>query len=404
MKIGFIEDTKLHGGTQLWVYEAINFFHYKGHEITVITPKNGWLEKQISAKKSKISLFTYDFDTITKEGIEAINTWIIALKRCDVAICTIHPPRSTFHCVVFTAKCIKNGKLNTILIPKTGTIIPTYKREFYLPDETIESYIIAISENTRKFLINHYQIPPERVKLIYQGVDLEKFKSRKNQKEKAKIKYPLPEVCSPILGCIGTIERRKGQDVLIDVINSLMNSFPNLLSIIVGEIPEGDDGSYKKLLERKIKRSKLKDRLIFFPFTSEPEFIFERIDILIFPSLFKEGLPNVLIESLAMGKPVIASNLGGIPEIVINNKTGFLVKPSNVDELVNRIEFLWKNQEIYANLVKAGRKVVERKFCRKRQFEEFLDYFNELVIEKEIILEISDAESYSTNNKKQFRD
>jgi glycosyltransferase involved in cell wall biosynthesis len=161
-----------------------------------------------------------------------------------------------------------------------------------------------------------------------------------------------------------------------------MNSFPNLLLIIVGEIPEGDDGSYKKLLERKIKRSKLKDRLIFFPFTSEPEFIFERIDIFIFPSLFKEGLPNVLIESLAMGKPVIASNIGGIPEIVKNNKTGFLVKPSSVDELVNRIEFLWKNQEIYANLVKTGRKIVERKFCRKRQFEEFLDYFNELIIEK----------------------
>ncbi|MHA2307123.1 MAG: glycosyltransferase family 4 protein, partial [Candidatus Hodarchaeales archaeon] len=209
-----------------------------------------------------------------------------------------------------------------------------------------------------------------------------KFKSREGQKEIAKIKYLLPEVCSPILGCIGTIERRKGQDVLIDVIDNLMNTFPNLLLIIVGEIPEGDDGSYKKVLKRKIKKSKLKDKVIFFPFTSEPKFIFERIDILILPSLFKEGLPNVLIESLAMGKPVIASNLGGIPEIVKESKTGFLTKPGNVDELVNRIKFLWKNQDAYTNMAKTGRRLTENSFSRKKQFEKYLDYFNEILIEK----------------------
>ena len=65
--------------------------------------------------------------------------------------------------------------METHLIPKTGTIVPEYLREFYLPDESIQSSVIAITDFTRSYLIETYHIPAEKVALIYQGTDTERF-------------------------------------------------------------------------------------------------------------------------------------------------------------------------------------------------------------------------------------
>ncbi len=85
----------------------------------------------------------------------------------------------------------------------------------------------------------------------------------------------------------------------------------------------------------------------FFPFTNEPQYVFERADVTVLPSLYKEGLPNVLLESMSMGVPVVSSNLGGVPEIVINGKTGFMVEPGNSDQLADGILKLWDDRTRY---------------------------------------------------------
>ena len=82
-------------------------------------------------KDTAAKVVGYDYDAVVAEDDENIAIWSDALKDCDVAICTVHPPRDSFHCSVFAAKCIKQNRLKTILVPKTGTIVPEYKREFY---------------------------------------------------------------------------------------------------------------------------------------------------------------------------------------------------------------------------------------------------------------------------------
>ncbi len=105
----------------------------------------------------------------------------------------IHPG-ALFTVRIFAGKCIKEDKLDTILIPKTGTIVPEYKREFYLPDESIHSSVITISEFTRKHLIDSYHIPDHQVKLIYQGTDVKRFTPSKKGKENPSIDTPYPKM------------------------------------------------------------------------------------------------------------------------------------------------------------------------------------------------------------------
>jgi glycosyltransferase involved in cell wall biosynthesis len=123
----------------------------------------------------------------------------------------------------------------------------------------------------------------------------------------------------------------------------------------------------------------LENHISFFPFTNEPNYIFERIDITVLSSLYKEGLPNVLLESMAMKVPVVSSNLGGVPELVIEGETGYLVQPGDHIALSVAIKKLWSDQEMYQKMKLNARNLITQKFNKAIQFDRFKDHFFHLI-------------------------
>ncbi len=371
MHICFIEDTLLHGGSQIWVTEAICYFLARGERVTLLAPEGGWVARQVAATEAQ--LVTYNYEAVVNQDAFHQQTWTAALHNCEVALCTVHPPRRGFHCSVFAARCIKAGRLKTFLISKTGTIVPHYRRQFYLPHKTTRSSIIAIADFTRTYLIDAYQIPPDRVSLIYQGVDSHRFKSTPETRAEALKRYPLPENAGPILGCLGSFEHRKGQPILFEAIASLVSdSLANIYLLLVG------DGPDEAMLREQVKLMGLEKQVAFFPFTRRPQYVFERIDMTILPSLYKEGLPNVLLESMAMNVPVIASRLGGVPEVVLAGQTGYTVKVGDSKQLAAAINRLWANQQVYRQMCEYTRQFIKEKFDKNTQFEQFLNYFKRI--------------------------
>ena len=371
MHIGFIEDTHFHGGTQIWVVEAVRVFIDQGQEVTLLAPEGSWVVDQCQGTGAHIA--TYDYDDVVTEDSRNLSIWIKALRECDIVLCTVHPPRAGFHCSIFAARAIREGNLTTHLIPKTGTIVPDYLREFYLPDETIQSSVIAIADFTRTYLIDTYKIPPELVKLIYLGTDTRRFRHSKSARREAEKRYPLPTHSSPVLGSIGSLEPRKGHLILFEAIEKLITTaLPAIHLMLVG------DGPDEEMLKEKVQNSPLRDHISFFPFTSEPNHVFERLDITVLPSLYKEGLPNVLLESLAMGVPVIASNIGGVREVVIHGETGYRVKPGNSTELANTIINIWNDQEKYKKMRLNASQLISEQFNKEKQFNEFLSHFHDV--------------------------
>lgn len=371
MHIGFIEDTHLHGGTQIWVSEATRVFINKGEDVTVIAPLDSWVANECS--KAGAHIIAYDWDRIAAKGDEFKKIWIEALNNCDVAVCTVHPPRNGFHCAVFGAECIKQAGLEAILIPKTGTIVPEYLREFYLPDDSINVKIISITDFTRKYLIDNYKIPSEKVELIYQGTEVARFTSSDENKAEALRRYSLCDTAAPVLGSVGSFEERKGQSLLLEAVAKLAtSSIPNIHLMLVG------DGPDEEMLKAKVKTMNIEKNVTFFPFTNEPNYIFERIDILILPSLYKEGLPNVLLEAMSMGLPVIASKLAGVPEVVLDGETGYMIKPGDQSELIDAIIKLSSDKSACLKMGRNARKLMEERFDKRVQFNEFLKFFHKI--------------------------
>ena len=368
MHICFIEDTPLFGGTQIWVTEAVRYFLSQGDEVTLLAPENSRVIQACAGTQARLK--TYPWERVTSQDTTAVERWIESLSSTDVALCTVHPPRNGFHPSIFAARCIKAGSLGAHLVTKTGTIVPDYKREYYLPDESVPTSVLAIARFTRRYLIQNYDIPASKVSLIYQGTDIERFKPRQKTRQQSLNRYRLPPNASPVLGCVGSFEERKGQFVLLDALSILVRGpLPEAHLLLVG------DGPDERALKTQVKRRGLGSKVSFYPFTRSPETIFPVLDITVLPSLYREGLPNVLLESLAMGVPVVASDLGSVGEAVVDGETGILVSPGSVEQLAEAIQRLWADQELYHRMQGYGREFVVKKFDKKRQFQVFRQYF-----------------------------
>jgi glycosyltransferase involved in cell wall biosynthesis len=372
MHIGFIEDTHFHGGTQIWVAEAVRAFIKRNQDVSLLAPEGSWIVDQ--CRDSGAEITTYDWDEVIHEDQQNQELWTNALRDWDVAIYTVHPPRNGFHCSMFAARCIKRDGLETHLISKTGTIVPEYLREFYLPDETINSSVIAIADFTRKYLIDAYNIPSEKIVLVYQGTDIKRFQHTESFWKESQGLYPLPKDAGPILGSIGSLEQRKGHPILFEAVNELLNSsLPNIHLMMVG------DGPDEAMLKEKVIALGLERNISFFPFTRKPNYVYERLDMTVLPSLYKEGLPNVLLESMAMGVPVVSSDIGGVSEIVLDGETGYLVEPGDASALADAIQKVWGNQDTYQVMRTKARKLIERQFDKVTQFERFISHFQALI-------------------------
>ena len=367
MHICFIEDTQLHGGTQIWVSEAVRSFLAAGHEVTVLTAADGF--NAADTAETAATVVTYDHDAVTARDDRHRAIWTQALQGTDVAVCTVHPPRDGFHCSVFAAECIAAAGLDTVLEPKTGTIVPEYLAEFYAPPFDIRSHVISITAFTRRYLIDTYGIPDDRVSLIYQGTDVATFTPSADRAEEARGRYPLPEGAFPVLGSLGSFEERKGQTVLLEALAQVLPTLPDAHLVLVG------DGPDESMLRARVTEFGIDDHVTFFPFTTEPAHVFEVLDVLTLPSTHKEGLPNVLLEALAMGVPVVSSRLAGTPEAVIDGETGFLVEPGDVGELAEAIVRLGADDDLRRRMGEEGARKMREDFDKQRQFDAFLRHF-----------------------------
>ncbi|MFZ1440080.1 MAG: glycosyltransferase family 4 protein, partial [Candidatus Microthrix subdominans] len=365
----FIEDTHLHGGTQIWVTEAVRVFLAKGHEVTLLTPSGGFVARDGVTTDARV--VTYGFDDVVSEDVAHQNLWIDALASADVAVCTVHPPRHGFHCSRFAARCIEQAGLSTVLQPKTGTIVPEYLREFYAPSEHIDYQVISITDFTRRYLIEHYGIPADRVSLIYQGTDVATFTPNADRAARARLAYAVPDDAFPVLGSLGSFEHRKGQVRLLEAVARVRESLTRVQLLLVGDGP--DEG----LLRAKVDELGLQNHVAFHPFTRTPAEVYEVIDILVLASLYKEGLPNVLLEAMSMGLPVVSSRLAGTPEVVHDGETGLLIEPDDVDGLVAAIEGLGGDPDAFRRMGAAGRRLMTTGFDKERQFDAFLEHFAE---------------------------
>ena len=180
-----------------------------------------------------------------------------------------------------------------------------------------------------------------------------------------------------VIALVGRISRWKGQMILLEAFNELIQKRTNIKLVFVGAPPPNQE-NFQEDLEKKIAELQLEKNVIILPFQNEIQKIWQAIDIAVVPSTEPEPFGMVAIEAMLAHKPVIASNHGGLTEIVVDEQTGFLVAPNNQHELVVALEKLIQSEDVRKQMGQKGFDRVVTNFSVEHYVNSFEKLFNKV--------------------------
>ncbi|MFZ3137483.1 MAG: glycosyltransferase family 4 protein [Thermodesulfovibrionales bacterium] len=237
-------------------------------------------------------------------------------------------------------------------------------RSFFLPliclrrnllNKLVDHYI-AVSGFVADRLILEDRINRDKISTIYNGIDLERFFPT-NEKSKFKKELFKIEDSRIVISYIGQLIPEKGISVFLDAARLLIEKRSSILFVIAGE------GPLMQLIRNKIQESGNASHFLFLGQRNDIDAILKASDILVCPSIWEEAFGLIIAEAMASGVPVVATRVGGIPEVVSDGETGILVEPNNSFALAQAIETLLEDNEMRNRFGIAG--------CKKAS-----DYFS----------------------------
>lgn len=211
-------------------------------------------------------------------------------------------------------------------------------------------------------------LPAEKITVIYNGLDLSQFKQGAGDKIRAEFGL---ESGQPVIGVVARLHPVKGHEIFLEAVKIISGEFPAARFFVIG------CGTHRPVLENLTARLMLQDRVVFTGFRQDVADVMAALDMLVVPSL-SEGFGLTAVEAMAMGKPVLATRVGGLPEIINDGENGFLVPPGDPGALAERLLFLLMQPKEAARLARAGRNTVEEKFSAELMAAKTAQLYQEL--------------------------
>jgi glycosyltransferase involved in cell wall biosynthesis len=196
-------------------------------------------------------------------------------------------------------------------------------------------------------------VPAHRCELLENGIDLEEYK-RRQPVELAKQNLGIPRGRF-LVGAVGRLSEEKGFDLLVQAVTHLLRKGTDLGLVIIGEGPE------RHRLEDLIRTSGYSDRFHLAGFQAETKPWYEAMDCYALSS-HSEGLPNVVLEAMALEAPVVATRVAGVPRVVRDGENGITIAPGSVSELEAGLNRLHASPELCRRFRQAARRTVEQRY------------------------------------------
>ncbi|MCL5074913.1 MAG: glycosyltransferase family 4 protein [Chloroflexi bacterium] len=236
----------------------------------------------------------------------------------------------------------------------------------YLPDR-----VIAVSEAcARQFA------PSRKVRCIYNGIDVAQCRAEANG---ARIREEMGlSPNTPLIGCVGQLIPWKGQDYFLRAAACLIKTMPQAKFLIVGEdtTPEQDFAPRLKQLSAELG---LFSHTIFTGFRQDAISLIDSMDILIHPPIQPDPLPRALLEGMALSKPIVASRVGGIPEMITDGETGLLVPPKDGTALAEAMVRLLNDPQRAQEMGRRGEERVRQLFSIEKHVRSMADIYHDLL-------------------------
>jgi L-malate glycosyltransferase len=220
------------------------------------------------------------------------------------------------------------------------------------------SKIITVSDAAKFFLINKLNVRAEDIETIYLGINIAEFE---NKIDKTKLtKFDIPKD-KKIVGCIAFHNPVKGIDVLLDAMNIIKNKY-HRNDVVLCQVGGYYSGYYyTKFLEERTTQLNIEDIVLWLGIQNNIPEIIPFFDVYVQPSR-NEGLGLTIVEAFASRLPVVGTNVGGIPEVVIDGENGFIVESEDSEMMANKILYILDNEEVSAKFGERGNSYIKEKF------------------------------------------
>lgn len=235
--------------------------------------------------------------------------------------------------------------------------------------EKVTDKIVTVGEVMKEQAVAARVGKPDKFVVIYSGIEVEKFLKPADEKS-IRRKYGTEDKIA--IGMISRLFLLKGHEYLFAATANLKKRFPNIALMLIG------DGALRGDFERQVEKLGIKENTIFTGLVKSeaiPETI-KAIDILVHTS-FREGLPRAIPQALISGKPVVAFDVDGAKEVVIDSKTGYLVPPADADKLTEAIAKVIESPDLGKKLGEEGKRLFAEQFSAKKMVNDLDKLYRE---------------------------
>lgn len=342
------------GGGEKWMITAGKGLMERGHHVIIACLPGSIIEQK--AKDRGLELFHFGINAdIAFWLMYPLKSFLIK-NKIDVLICCQNKD------VKIGAKAARQLNIPAIF-SRQGIQNLSNKKKYIIP---FTKYIDGIITNTSsiKEIYEGYEWFPENfIHVIYNGVEIHENIKRIDLHER----YNLPKGYKTIFSS-GRLDYQKGFDLLIEIAVKAKEEDLPWQIIVAGE------GKLKNDLRSLAAKKGVSDVIHFIGFTNEIPNHLDASDVFVLPSRY-EGMPNSLLEAMAVGKSSVATNVNGAPELVEDGKSGFLVESENTEQLFAKLKLLLEDSQLREAIEKEAKNQVERNFTIENMIDKLEKLF-----------------------------
>jgi L-malate glycosyltransferase len=343
-----IDTAKTWRGGQSQVMYTVTGLREAGHRAVLVAHPDGELLRRMSEGLDLVPL-------APRNEVDLAAAWRLSrvLKRMKPAVVHAHDP----HAVSMAATAL------SIAAPDPRPALFASRRiEFRIGHNSFSRWkysqvdcFLAISGAVRDRLVSD-GIPASRVLVVHEGVDVERVAHLPAGNVHAALYLPTR---APVVGNIGALVPQKGQHHLVDAAAIVVKHVPDVRFVIFGE------GELRPSLEEHIKHKHLERHVFLAGFRPDVLEMMKDFDVFALSSI-NEGMCTSLVDAMAASKPAVAFAVGGVPEVVADGKTGFLITPRDDKSLADKIVLLLKDEVLRRRMGEAGLARARKHFTVER--------------------------------------
>ena len=357
------------GGLEIQALEVTRKLHERGHRVWLACCRGSRLDQD--AHVSRLNTLSLDVNGYFHPMVALRLSRFMRRHNVQVIHCQLSKDIAT----IVPAMKLSGRRIPIILSKRVGSYL-SKKDMFHQLTYAHISKVLAISDVIHKNVLDTTPMTPDRVLTLHDSIDTDLFSPHRVDRSIVRSEFGFADNVT-VVGFVGRFSPGKGHEELLEAASILSKNRPDLRFLVVGEASHGEERYEQKI--RSLSHSLGLDSVVTFTgYRDDIPEVMAAFDVFAFPS-HAESFGVVLIEAMAMERPVVSTNCDGVLDIVVDGKTGLYVHPRNPAELAAALQHLISNPAMRTSMGKAGRRRVEELFDQRKQMKKLEEVYYELL-------------------------